>query len=138
MGGDVLVRVVIPAVVVFCMTVVGLDLTLEDFRRVRRHPRLVGVGVLGPVLILPPLAVALGHALALPPVVAEGMLLVAACPTAILSNLYTALARGTVALSVSVTAVSSVGSVVTLPRSSSSVSGAPPAARPACPCPSGP
>jgi len=102
-------------VVVFCMTVVGLDLTLEDFRRVTRHPRLVGVGVLGPVLGLPPLAVALGHALALPPAVAEGMVLVAACPTAILSNLYTALARGTVALSVTVTAVSSVGSIVTLP-----------------------
>ena len=51
MGGDVLVRVVIPAVVVFCMAVVGLDLTLEDFRRIRRHPRLVGVGVLGPVLL---------------------------------------------------------------------------------------
>jgi BASS family bile acid:Na+ symporter len=115
MGDDVLVRVVIPVVVVFCMTVVGLDLTLEDFRRVARHPRLVGVGVLGPVLGLPPLAVALGHALALPPAVAEGMVLVAACPTAILSNLYTALARGTVALSVTVTAVSSVGSVVTLP-----------------------
>jgi BASS family bile acid:Na+ symporter len=115
MGDNVLVRVVIPVVVVFCMTVVGLDLTLEDFRRVARHPRLVGVGVLGPVLGLPPLAVALGHALALPPAVAEGMVLVAACPTAILSNLYTALARGTVALSVTVTAVSSVASVVTLP-----------------------
>ena len=115
MGGDVLVRVVIPAVVVFCMAVVGLDLTLDDFRRVTRHPRLVGVGVLGPVLLLPPLAMALGHALALPPVVAEGMVLVAACPTAILANLYTALARGTVALSVTVTAVSSIGSVVTLP-----------------------
>ena len=115
MGGDVLVRVVIPGVVVFCMAVVGLDLTLDDFRRVTRHPRLVGVGVLGPVLLLPPLAMALGHALALPPAVAEGMVLVAACPTAILANLYTALARGTVALSVSVTAVSSLGSVVTLP-----------------------
>jgi BASS family bile acid:Na+ symporter len=43
------------------------------------------------------------------------MVLVAACPTAIVSNIYTALARGTVALSVTVTAVSSVGSVVTLP-----------------------
>jgi BASS family bile acid:Na+ symporter len=115
MGGDVLVRIVIPVVVVFCMTVVGLDLTLEDFRRVTRHPRLVGVGVLGPVLGLPPLAVALGHALALPPAVAEGMVLVAACPTAVLSNLYTALARATVGLSVTVTAVASVASVVTLP-----------------------
>jgi bile acid:Na+ symporter, BASS family len=115
MGGDILVRVVIPVVVVFCMTVVGLDLTIEDFRRVIRHPRLVGVGVLGPVLVLPPLAVALGHTLALPPAVAEGMLLVAACPTEIVSNIYTALARGTVALSVTITAVSSVGSVVTLP-----------------------
>jgi bile acid:Na+ symporter, BASS family len=88
MGDDVLVRVVIPVVVVFCMTVVGLDLTLEDFRRVARHPRLVAVGVLGSVLGLPPLAVALGHVLALPPAVAEGMVLVAACPTAILSNLF--------------------------------------------------
>ena len=91
MTGDVLVRVVIPGVVIFCMTVVGLDLTLEDFRRVTRHPRLVGAGVLGPVVVLPVLAMALGHVLALPPAVAEGMLLVAACPTAILSNLYTVL-----------------------------------------------
>jgi BASS family bile acid:Na+ symporter len=97
------------------MTVVGLDLTLEDFRRVAEHPRLVAVGVVGPIVALPPLAMALAHVLTLPPAVADGMVLVAACPVAVLSNLYTALARATVGLSVTVTAVSSVVSVLTLP-----------------------
>ena len=47
MRDDVLVRIVIPVVVIFCMTVVGLDLTLEDFRRVARRPHRDAVGAPG-------------------------------------------------------------------------------------------
>jgi len=110
-----LTRFLIPAVTFYAMVVVGLGLTRQDFRRVRERPRAVAVAALGPVLLLPILAGLLARALRLPVPVAGALLTVAACPAGVLSNFYSELARANVALSVTLTAVSSLLSVFTLP-----------------------
>jgi BASS family bile acid:Na+ symporter len=104
--------VVIPLLL---LTALGLDLTVADFRRVRQWPRLMAAGLLGPVLLLPPLAVALVLAFRPSPEIEAGLLLVAASPIGGLSNTYSFLARASTALSVTLTAVSCAAAVVTIP-----------------------
>jgi BASS family bile acid:Na+ symporter len=112
---ELLVDIGIPLVVVTMMLVVGLQLTLEDFRRIRSNPRPVLVGTAGQLIVLPVIAAGLAWALEPPAYVVAGMLLVAACPGAAISNYYVYLARADVALSVTLTALSTVLAFVSLP-----------------------
>jgi BASS family bile acid:Na+ symporter len=105
----------IPALVFLTMVVVGLGLTADDFRRVGRQPRLVAAATVGQLVFLPLIALILVRSLGLSPSVEKGMLLVAACPAGSMANLYTYLARANVALSVSLTAVSCLAAVLTMP-----------------------
>jgi BASS family bile acid:Na+ symporter len=101
-----LLDVFVPLLVVFIMTVVGLDLRLADFLRVREYPVLVPGIVVGQWIALMLVAGLVGRLLDLPHAIAAGALLLAAAPVAALSNYYTQLARGHLALAVTVTAVS--------------------------------
>lgn len=96
----------------FCL---GLDLAPTDFARLVRRPRAIGVGLGCQVLGLPCLAAAMASLLHLPPVAAVGLVLIACCPSGATSNTFTMLARGDVALAVTMTAFSSVLSLVTSP-----------------------
>lgn len=96
----------LPLLVVLVMTIVGMDLRAADFLRVRRHPVLVPAIVIGQWTALTLVAGLVGWLLDMPQAVAGGALLVAAAPVATLSNYYTQLARGHLALAVTVTAVS--------------------------------
>ncbi len=109
------VDVAIPLITFLLLTAVGLDLTAADFARVRRQPRLVAAGVLGPLVLLPPLALALQHAFAPPWELSAGLLLIAACPIGGISNTYSLLAGAATALSVTLTGASCLLAVVTLP-----------------------
>lgn len=93
----------------------GLSLTLGDFARVGRRPRAVGIALACQLLILPAVCFALVLLFRLPPVLAVGMMLLAASPGGTTSNLYSHLFRGDVALNISLTAINSVIAVVTLP-----------------------
>ena len=105
----------VPAITFLLLLAVGLDLTPVDFARVRGQPRVLAVGLLGPVLLLPPLALLL-VALSRPsPDLQAALLLVAACPIGGISNTYSYLARASTALSVTLTACSSLLAVVTIP-----------------------
>src|SRR5262245_39359378 len=108
-------NVAVPALVFLIMVVVGLGLTAEDFRRVARRPRLVAAAVAGQVVLLPLIALGLVRCLAPGPSVEAGVLLVAACPAGSMANLYAHLARADVALAVSLTAVSCLVALLTLP-----------------------
>jgi len=110
-----IVAVAIPAVVALLMTVVGLDLTAADFRRVLEQPKAIIVGTLGQLVVLPIVVLALVAVLEPDPILVAGMIVVAACPGGAISNLYVYLARANTALSVSLTAVATLLSVVTLP-----------------------
>ncbi len=103
------------AVLAVIMFGVALNLTVTDFGRVVRMPRAFVVGLLGQFLLLPAATYALVLALNPPPSIALGMLLVAACPGGTISNFLTALAGGNAALSVSMSAVSSLAAIVMTP-----------------------
>jgi BASS family bile acid:Na+ symporter len=104
-----------PAGLFMLMMIVGLELTPADFRRVLRDPRAVIGGTLGQILMLPLMTWAVVGALDVNPVFGAGAILVAVSPGAGMSNILTAFARANIALSVTLTAVSSVLAVVTLP-----------------------
>ena len=93
----------------------GLELTPADFRRVASAPRAVIGGTLAQVALLPLLTWAVVAALAVPPVLAAGAIIVAIAPSAGITALLAALARANVALAVTLTALGSVLCVVTLP-----------------------
>jgi BASS family bile acid:Na+ symporter len=105
----------VPILVFFAMVVVGMELTADDFRRVARQPRTVVAATVGQFVLLPVLGWLLVRCLGLQPAIARGLLLVAACPSGGMANVYTYLARANVALSVTLTAVSSLVAVLTMP-----------------------
>lgn len=94
---------------------VALNLRLDDFRRIAENPKAVLAGLLSQFLLLPALTVLLIHAWQPAPSLALGTLLVACCPGGNLSNFMSLLARGNVALSVSLTAVSSSAALLMTP-----------------------
>ena len=110
-----LLDVVLPLLVIAVMTIVGMDLRVEDFRRVRDYPVLVPAVVLGQWVVLTLAAGAMVTLLPLTPAVAGGALLVAAAPVAALSCLYTHLAGGHLALAVTIAAVSNALAGVVTP-----------------------
>lgn len=104
-----------PVILFLLMMVVGLQLVPADFRRVLASPRAVVGGTLGQWLLLPLMTWGLVSALGLSPVFAAGAVLLAATPGAGMSNVMAAVSGANVALSVTLTAVSSLLAVVTLP-----------------------
>ncbi len=110
-----LLDLAVPAVTFLLLLAVGLDLAPADFARVRRQHRVLAAGLLGPLLVLPPLALLLVVLSRPSPDLQNGLLLVAACPIGGISNTYSYLARASTALSVTLTACSSLLAVVTIP-----------------------
>jgi BASS family bile acid:Na+ symporter len=86
----------------------GLTLSAADFREVLRRPWDVAIGVVGHYLIMPGIAYLLAIGLRLPPDIAVGVILVGCCPSGTASNVMTFLAKGDVALGVSIGAVSTL------------------------------
>jgi BASS family bile acid:Na+ symporter len=107
--------VAVPVVVWLLMFVVGLDLSPADFRRVFAYPRTVLVATAAQVVLLPLLAAPLIWLLQPPPAIVVGIVLLAGTPGGAISNFYALLARANVALSVTLTAISSLLAVVTMP-----------------------
>ena len=102
-----------------CLAVImfglGLGLTVQDFKRVISIPRDFIIGFLGQVIILPIIAFILIHIISIPPEIALGVMVIAAAPGGVTSNILTKFANGDVALSVTLTAVVSLLSVITVP-----------------------
>ena len=103
------------ATIFFMMLALGMTLRFGDFRRVATSPRAVCAGLIGQLVLLPLTAFAIAYAFALPARFAIGIMLVAACPGGATSNLFSFLARGDVALSITLTACSSMVSFLTVP-----------------------
>jgi BASS family bile acid:Na+ symporter len=99
----------------FLVFAVALDLTWDQFRRVIKKPKAAGIGLLAQYLILPAVAFGIGLVMAGTPSIALGLLLVACCPAGALSNYLTGVARGSVVTSVSMTAISTLFSVLVTP-----------------------
>lgn len=108
------ILIVLP-ILTLLMFDLGLSLEFKDFLLVVRRPRAMFAGMLGQLVLLPILAYVLVRALGLEPAIAIGVMLIACCPGGSSSNVFSKLAGGDVALSVSLTAVSSVVTLVTMP-----------------------
>lgn len=113
--GSALTTIGLPVALGIIMFGLGLSLTPSDFARVAKHPRAVIIALVCQLLLLPALCFGLVLLFRLPPVLAVGMMLLAASPGGTTANLYSHLFRGDVALNISLTAINSVISVLTLP-----------------------
>lgn len=111
----IVIDVVLPLALAFIMFALGLGLTFADFARVATRPRDFIVGALSQIILLPAVAFLLVSLWSLPPELALGVMIIAAAPGGVTSNIMTAFARGDVALSISLTAVVSLLCVITIP-----------------------
>ncbi len=105
----------LPVTIGLIMLSMGLGLVPDDFRRIVTQPRAVVVGLLGQLVLLPMCGFAIAIGLDLAPAMAVGLVVLAACPGGAHSNLFTNLGRGDTALSVTLTAISGVVTVVSIP-----------------------
>lgn len=105
----------LPVALGIIMFGLGLGLTPGDFARVGKHPRAVLVALGCQLVLLPAICFGLVLLFDLPPLLGIGMMLLAASPGGTTANLYSHLFRGDVALNITLTAINSVISVVTLP-----------------------
>ena len=112
---DILVDVILPLVLSVMMYTMGLTLRVEDFRRVGRKPKAFVLGVVNQMLVLPAAVFVLVSLSGLGPEFAVGFMILATCPGGITSNVMCHYARGDTALSVSLTAIVSLVSFMTLP-----------------------
>jgi BASS family bile acid:Na+ symporter len=105
----------LPLALAFIMFALGLGLVADDFLRVVRQPKDFIVGAFSQIVLLPVVAFLLAWAWRISPELAVGVVLIAAAPGGATSNVITSFARGDVALSISLTAVTSLICVVTIP-----------------------
>jgi BASS family bile acid:Na+ symporter len=110
-----LTSVALPLALALVMFGLGLSLTVADFARVGRQPKAVVIALVLQLLVLPAVCFGLVLAFGLPPLLAVGLLLLAASPGGTTANLFSHLFRGDVALNITLTAVNSLIAVVTLP-----------------------
>ncbi|WP_370400502.1 bile acid:sodium symporter family protein [Sulfitobacter sp. JB4-11] len=112
---DFLIAVVLPLGLAFIMFSLGIGLTVADFLRVGQRPLAFAVGAFHQVILLPVVVYVIILIFGLTTEIAVGFLILAACPGGVTSNIISRLARGDVALSVSLTAVISLTSMITVP-----------------------
>ncbi|MCH2550150.1 MAG: bile acid:sodium symporter family protein [Alphaproteobacteria bacterium] len=111
----IMTDIVLPLALAFIMLSLGLGLTFADFTRIIKMPKDFAVGVLCQLFLLPLVAFILISVWDLRPEIALGVMIIAAAPGGVTSNILTLFARGDVALSVSLTAVISLLSVISIP-----------------------
>jgi len=112
---SVVATVLLPISLAVIMISLGLSLTLADFKRVVTFPRGAAIGIANLLVISPGLAFLVAEAYGLAPGLAVGLVLLGASPGGTTANMLTHLARGDTALSISLTAVSSLAAVITVP-----------------------
>ena len=115
MESNLLSAVFLPLALFIIMTSMGMGLTLNDFRRVSVEPKSVIIGLIAQLLILPLVGFLVARIFSLSPELAIGLIIIAACPGGSTSNMVTYLIRGNVALSIALTAFSSLITVFTIP-----------------------
>ena len=106
---------IVMPILIILMFLLGTDLNKKSFTDVARNPRAVVIGMIGQIILLPLIAFALAWILNLPPVYFMGLVLIACCPGGSSSNVFSMLAKGDVALSVTLTAISSIITLFTIP-----------------------
>ncbi|MEX2485140.1 MAG: bile acid:sodium symporter family protein [Brumimicrobium sp.] len=115
MESSIITEVFLPGALAIIMLGMGLSLALGDFKRLFKHPKAILTGLLNQLVLLPVIGFSIMYFFELPPVYAVGVILIAACPGGATSNLLTFMAKGDAALSISLTAFSSLITIFTIP-----------------------
>ena len=105
----------LPIALAFIMLSLGLGLTGADFLRIIKQPKDFFVGAISQIILLPIIAFTLIKVWTISPELAVGVMIIAAAPGGVTSNILTSFAKGDVALSISLTAIISLLSVITIP-----------------------
>jgi BASS family bile acid:Na+ symporter len=112
---SIVTDIFLPIALAFIMFALGLGLTGADFLRVLKQPKDFFVGAISQIILLPVIAFILVKIWPISPELAIGVMIIAAAPGGVTSNILTSFARGDVALSISLTAIISLLSVITVP-----------------------
>ena len=112
---NIVTDVVLPIALAFIMFSLGLGLSINDFTRVFLKPKEFFIGFFSQLIVLPLVALILVYLWPLSPEIAIGVMILAAAPGGATSNILTSFAKGDVALSISLTAIISILSVITIP-----------------------
>ncbi|MBT5092962.1 MAG: bile acid:sodium symporter family protein, partial [Halobacteriovoraceae bacterium] len=111
----ILIKIVLPLALFIIMLGMGFSLTTEDFKRILKQPRAVMVGVFCQMLLLPIIAYLVIVAFNPPPVLGVGLMILSFCPGGTTSNMISYLAKADLALSVTLTAIVSILTPLTIP-----------------------
>ncbi len=115
MESSPLISAGLPIALFIIMIGIGMTLTIRDFRQVAVYPKGMIVGTVAQILVMPLIAFLLATLLAVPPAIAVGLVIIAACPGGTTSNLFVLLSRGNIALSIVLTVSASLITILTLP-----------------------
>jgi bile acid:Na+ symporter, BASS family len=115
MQDSVLTAVFLPLALAFIMLGMGLSLTIKDFKNILIFPKAIIVGLTNQLILLPIFGFALVQLFGLTGAMAVGIMILAACPGGATSNLITHLSKGDIALSISLTAISSFITILSIP-----------------------
>jgi BASS family bile acid:Na+ symporter len=112
---DTLSKVFLPLSLTIIMLGMGMTLIPGDFTRIIKYPKAILIGLTNQLLFLPIIGFSLAIAFGLSPVMAVGLMILATCPGGPTSNLIVQICKGNIALSVTLTAIASIVSVLTIP-----------------------
>ncbi|MEW7277272.1 bile acid:sodium symporter family protein [Aquimarina sp. 2201CG1-2-11] len=112
---DTISTTILALSLIIIMLGMGLSLVTDDFKRIFLHPKAIVLGLINQIIILPLLGFAIANLFPISPEIAIGIMILAACPGGPTSNLISHLAKGDIALSVSLTALSSFITILTIP-----------------------
>lgn len=110
-----LIEVILPISLFIIMLGMGMTLVADDFKRILIYPKAVSIGIIGQLILLPLVGFAIASTFPMTPELAVGIMILAACPGGVTSNIIAHLAKGDTALSITLTAISSVITVVSIP-----------------------
>ncbi len=109
------IPVILQIILFLVMLGMGLTLTVTDFKRVGVAPKAIFIGLFNQIVLVPIIAFTIVAVVPMKPMVAMGLMIVACCPGGAVSNLFSHLAKGDTALSISLTAISSLVTIFTIP-----------------------
>ncbi|MDH5493274.1 MAG: bile acid:sodium symporter family protein [Myxococcales bacterium] len=115
MQATFLTKIVLPAALFIIMLGMGLSLSWPDFKRVAKHPKAVAIGIFGQMVLLPLIGLGVVMAFGMTSALGLGLIILALCPGGTTSNMISFLARGDLALSITLTAVVSLLTPLTIP-----------------------
>ena len=115
MDSNIITQVFLPLALAIIMMGMGLTLTIDDFKRVLQYPKAMALGITFQILLLPLIAWLVISVLGLTTELAVGLMILASCPAGSTSNLITHLSKGDTALAISLTLISSLVTIFTIP-----------------------